>query len=59
MHLCRADYRRFCNGIHPGGGRIINCLESHSRDLSDPCSSAMPQAEELVHRALAAGVLPQ
>jgi hypothetical protein len=34
---CKQDVEAFCKGIHPGGGRIVNCLKDHQKDLSDAC----------------------
>src|SRR6202011_2221339 len=28
---CRADYRRFCADVRPGGGRAIGCLQAHEQ----------------------------
>jgi len=35
---CRAEINSFCSDVQPGGGRIIRCLQEHSKDLSDKCS---------------------
>jgi hypothetical protein len=34
---CEADYRRFCTGIMPGGGRVRKCLDEHAAALSPRC----------------------
>jgi hypothetical protein len=34
---CKSDAERFCNGVQPGGGRIVRCLMDHSQELSDGC----------------------
>jgi hypothetical protein len=34
---CAMDRQQFCNSVPPGGGRIIECLMFHRRDLSPPC----------------------
>lgn len=57
--ICRADYRRYCKDLEPGGGRILSCLQTHSAELTDTCYEAMPRAEALRDRAVAAGFMPQ
>ncbi len=59
MQSCRSDYRRLCEGVQPGGGRILACLENHGNQLTPGCSGAMPRAEALKARAVEAGMLPQ
>ena len=34
---CRQDAQRFCKDVQPGGGRIVDCLLDHQKDLSDAC----------------------
>lgn len=34
---CKQDVEALCKGIQPGGGRIVNCLKEHQKDLSDAC----------------------
>jgi len=34
---CGKDVRRFCNGVQPGGGRILQCFRAHRGELSAPC----------------------
>jgi len=36
---CRADVGEFCALVPPGGGRVLECLARHERDLSRPCQS--------------------
>ncbi len=47
MLACRGDYRRLCQGVQPGGGRGLGCLESHASALTASCSAAVPHAEAL------------
>ncbi len=37
MDACKADASQFCKGVEPGGGRIVNCLIDHQKDISDGC----------------------
>jgi hypothetical protein len=41
---CKADYEKFCAGVKQGGGRIIDCLNSHKGDLTTACQEALPKA---------------
>lgn len=34
---CEPDYRRLCNGVMPGGGRVLKCLSDNAPLLSEPC----------------------
>lgn len=38
---CRADFKKLCNGVKPGGGRGAECLKQHEAELSDGCKTAM------------------
>lgn len=38
---CRDDYRRFCWGVPPGGGRIVICLNANADQLSQSCFQAL------------------
>jgi hypothetical protein len=43
---CRADMAEFCSEVPLGGGRVLECLTSHFRDLSYPCQSEMDRIAE-------------
>jgi hypothetical protein len=34
---CRPDAEKLCQGIRPGGGRVMACLQSHQSELSQVC----------------------
>lgn len=36
---CSADAKKFCQGIRPGGGRILACLKSHQSELAPACAA--------------------
>ncbi|NYZ14341.1 hypothetical protein HL658_17430 [Azospirillum sp. RWY-5-1] len=38
---CRADGQRLCNGVQPGGGRILACLNQQIERVSIPCRDAL------------------
>jgi Cysteine rich repeat len=41
---CSQDVRRFCYGVQPGEGRLIQCLSSHRSQLSPACVSRVAAA---------------
>ena len=36
---CGQDVQRFCVGVQPGGGRLVQCLSSHTREVSAACGN--------------------
>jgi Cysteine rich repeat len=34
---CGQDVRRFCTGVQPGGGRVLQCFQAHRDELSTSC----------------------
>lgn len=40
---CRADIRKLCRGIRPGGGAILKCLSDNSAQLTPACAEALPK----------------
>ncbi|WP_213774733.1 cysteine rich repeat-containing protein [Bradyrhizobium sp. dw_78] len=38
---CSDDYKKFCAGTAPGGGRIVACLNKQHDHLSDSCKKAI------------------
>jgi len=43
---CRNDVEKLCQGIQPGGGRILACLRSHEAELSPPCKAVLARKEK-------------
>ncbi|MGH6836508.1 MAG: cysteine rich repeat-containing protein [Methylocella sp.] len=38
---CKSDLQRLCAGIEPGGGRLIQCLKGHKKEISVGCAQAL------------------
>lgn len=36
---CGADAKRLCDGVRPGGGRLLACLEANAAAVSPPCKA--------------------
>jgi cysteine rich repeat protein len=36
---CGEDLQRFCAGVQPGGSRLVQCLSSHTPELSAACAN--------------------
>ncbi len=41
---CKGDYQKFCSGVPRGGGRILDCLNSHKGELTTACQEAVSKA---------------
>ena len=37
---CRQDVKQLCPGVHPGGGRITQCLRANADKVSQACKEA-------------------
>jgi Golgi apparatus protein 1 len=53
-HPCRADVERFCAGVQPGQGRIVECLQQHESDLSAACKEKRDSFRERTEEIRAA-----
>jgi len=38
---CRADAQKFCQGVEPGGGRLLACLQARDTELSANCRTTL------------------
>jgi hypothetical protein len=38
---CQADYEKYCSGVQPGGGRVIECLSKQLDKLTPQCKSVV------------------
>jgi hypothetical protein len=43
---CNGDAEKLCQGIRPGGGRILACLKSHEAELSGACKAALARKQK-------------
>ncbi|BBK37793.1 hypothetical protein STAQ_28710 [Allostella sp. ATCC 35155] len=43
---CGADAKRFCDGIRPGGGRLMQCLKANEPALSAGCRAFLQSRGE-------------
>ena len=43
MAACDEDVKRFCRAVKPGGGQILQCLQSHAQEVSDRCYQTLPK----------------
>ncbi len=43
---CRGDFQRLCQGVQPGGGRPLRCLEEHRAELGPDCRTALDAAKQ-------------
>ena len=44
-NACGDDIKKFCTGVTPGGGHIINCMEAYEDQISPKCAFALDEAE--------------
>lgn len=38
---CEADVQRLCNGVQPGGGKLMQCLQQNASSVSETCSAKL------------------
>lgn len=43
---CKPDVEKFCQGVQPGGGRIVACLKQHEAELSESCKAVFARKEK-------------
>ena len=43
---CKQDYERFCKGVQPGGGRIMQCMVDNRTRVSAPCAAVLDAKEK-------------
>jgi hypothetical protein len=58
MAACRQDVQTLCADVQRGGGRIMECLNSHADKLSPDCKAAMQAAHDRRAQHPAGGAPP-
>ena len=43
---CQQDYQRYCKGVQPGGGRIMQCMVDNRTRVSAPCAAVLDAKEK-------------
>lgn len=46
---CETDRRQYCRDESLTGGAIVQCLESHAQEVSDPCFQFLPKRGRLLN----------
>ena len=44
--VCKADIEKFCKGVQPGQGRIIQCMKQHEAEFSPACKEQIDADKE-------------
>lgn len=44
--ICGGDVSRLCQGVPPGGERVLKCLAEHAGALTKPCYDALERVSE-------------
>lgn len=42
---CSADYQKLCADVRLGGGRALQCLHAHDKELAPECKAALDAYE--------------
>lgn len=42
--VCKSDARQYCNGVAPGNGHFLTCLNASTRVVSATCKQALADA---------------
>jgi hypothetical protein len=48
---CAREIATYCKGVKPGGGRLLNCLKEHKKDLSATCVKKVSTVDKKVKEA--------
>jgi hypothetical protein len=47
---CAEDLKRFCPMAELGEGPLVQCLQEHAQDISEPCYQSLPKGQLLLRR---------
>lgn len=45
---CAEDLKRVCQGVEPGDGRTLTCLQERAQDISEGCYQSLPKGHLLL-----------
>ena len=48
---CAEEIAKYCKDVNPGGGRILNCLNEHQKDLSITCIRKLEESKQKLMEA--------
>lgn len=48
---CAEEIAKYCKDVKPGGGRIIDCLNEHQKDLSVSCEKKLEESKKRLMKA--------
>ena len=48
---CAEEIAKHCKEVKPGGGRILNCLDEHQKELSDSCRKKLEESKKKLMEA--------
>ena len=46
--LCADDIEKYCKEIKPGGGRLLNCLKAHEKEISPSCCGKIGELQGII-----------
>jgi len=48
---CAEEISKYCKEVKPGGGRILDCLNEHQKDLSVSCKKKLEESKKRLMKA--------
>ena len=48
---CAEEISKYCKEVKPGGGRILDCLNEHQKDLSVSCKKKLEESKKRLMEA--------